>query len=216
MVPMAAVEQLSGNKCRHLRFFETPLDNRRQHRSSTGLGSEMTTKLTPGEEIPDIVLPLLGGGETKLGSPNDGSVWRIIIVYRGKHCGVCTRYLGALNAILSDLEALKVDLLGVSADTQEKAKAQMELVKPEFPVAYGLSVQQMRELGLFVSDPRSALETDAPFSEPGLFVVNGEGILQIVDIANYPFMRPDLEWLVKGIGFALNPENNYPIRGTKV
>lgn len=176
----------------------------------------MTQKLTPGTQIPAIKLPLLGGGETTLGQPSDGSVWRIIIVYRGKHCGVCTLYLGALNAILPNLAEMNVDLLAVSGDTAEKAAAQMEKVNPEFPVAYGLSVAQMKDLGLFISDPRSAQETDSPFSEPGLFVVNGEGVLQIVDIANFPFMRPDLEWLVKGVRFALNSDNNYPVRGTKV
>jgi hypothetical protein len=74
----------------------------------------------------------------------------------------------------------------------------------------------MRTLGLFISDPRSSQETDVPFAEPGLFIVNDQGVIQICDIANFPFMRPDLVWLVKGIKFALNPENDYPIRGTKL
>jgi hypothetical protein len=61
-----------------------------------------------------------------------------------------------------------------------------------FPVAYGLSPDQMRTLGLYISEPRSAQETDRPFAEPGLFVVNPEGKVQIVEISNAPFARPDL------------------------
>ena len=61
---------------------------------------------------------------------------------------------------------------------------------------------------------RSALETDKPFPEPGLYVINEKGNVQLVDIANAPFLRPSLERLVAGLGFIRNPENNYPIRGT--
>lgn len=62
-----------------------------------------------------------------------------------------------------------------------------------FPVGYDLTPDEMRQLGLFVSDPGSPEETDRPFSDPGLFVLNPPGQLQIVDISNAPFARPDLE-----------------------
>lgn len=72
----------------------------------------------------------------------------------------------------------------------------------------------MRELGLYVSDPRSAAETDRPFPEPGLFVINNEGKLQVADISNAPFARPALSSVLMGLSFIKNPDNNYPIRGT--
>ena len=43
-------------------------------------------------------------------------------------------------------------------------------------------------------------------------IVNAEGQLQIVEIANAPFVRPDLDTLLGGLGFVI--EKNYPIRGT--
>src|SRR5216683_4256925 len=58
------------------------------------------------------------------------------------------------------------------------------------PVGHSLTLDQMRALGLYVSKPRSAQETDRPFPEPGLLVVNSEGKVQIVDISNAPFARP--------------------------
>ncbi len=73
-------------------------------------------------------------------------------------------------------------------------------------------MEQMRALGLYISEPRSPQETDRPFAEPGLFVINPEGKLQIIDISNAPFARPDLATVLMGI--KLIQEKSYPIRGT--
>jgi hypothetical protein len=70
----------------------------------------------------------------------------------------------------------------------------------------------MRQLGVYISNPRSPTETDRPFSEPGLFITNPAGVLQIVDVSNAPFSRPNLQTLLAGLKFLL--DNNYPIRGT--
>ena len=70
----------------------------------------------------------------------------------------------------------------------------------------------MRRLGLYISTPRSEQETDRPFPEPGLFLVNPEGRVQIVDISNAPWARPDLNYILGGI--KVIHERNYPVRGT--
>jgi len=70
----------------------------------------------------------------------------------------------------------------------------------------------MRALGLYISEPRSPRETDRPFPEPALFVVNPQGNIQIIDISNAPFARPDLNGVLKGLKFI--QEKQYPIRGT--
>lgn len=170
--------------------------------------------LQAGDRFPALSVPRLGEGEIKLAQPKDDKDWQLVLVYRGKHCPICTRYLGELNEILSDLDALGIDVVAVSADTEDKARAQIDQVKPGFDVGYGLTVEQMQALGLYISHPRSAEETDRPFAEPGLFVINGDGRLQVVDISNAPFARPNLKSLLMGLGFIRNPENNYPIRGT--
>jgi hypothetical protein len=71
----------------------------------------------------------------------------------------------------------------------------------------------MRTLGLYLSDPRSPQETDRPFAEPGLFVVNADGKVQVIDVSNAPYSRPDLAGLLNGI--KNTREKNNPIRGTK-
>ena len=54
-------------------------------------------------------------------------------------------------------------------------------------------------------------EGDRPFAEPGVFVVNANGLLQVVDISNAPFAKPDLAGLAKGLKFIR--ENDYQVRG---
>lgn len=171
-------------------------------------------KPTAGAAFPTMIVPRLGGGDLALGKPENGHDWQMIVVYRGKHCPICTSYLKELNTLLADFNGLGVDVVAVSADPVEKAQAQMELVSPTYAVGYDLSTDQMRQLGVYISNPRSPEETDRPFSEPGLFVVNADANTQLVDISNAPFVRPELAKLVGGIGFIRNPENNYPIRGT--
>jgi len=70
----------------------------------------------------------------------------------------------------------------------------------------------MRTLGLYVSDPRSPQETDRPFAEPGLFLVNPHGNAQIIDVSNAPFARPDLQMILNGVKTII--EKSYPVRGT--
>lgn len=172
-------------------------------------------KLQAGSTFPAISVPLLKNeARVELGTPNAGYDWKLVIVYRGKHCPICTRYLQELNDVLPRLNQLGIDVIAVSADSHERAQMQMNIVKPQFPVAYSLNVEQMQQLGLYISNPRYAQETDKPFPEPGLYVINEKGNVQLVDIANAPFLRPSLERLVSGLGFIRNPENNYPIRGT--
>lgn len=159
-------------------------------------------------EIPDVSLARTGGGEVKL---RDAGKWRAIVVYRGKHCPICRTYLKALDGLLEEFKAAGVEVVAISADTQEKAETQVAEEHWRFPVGYGLTPDQMRQLGLYISAPRSPQETDRPFAEPGLFVIAPGGTIQVVDISNAPFARPELSGVLKGLKFI--QEKQYPIRG---
>ena len=171
-------------------------------------------KLLPGNSFPQISVAGIDGREMNLHEPGKPGNWRLIVVYRGAHCPLCTRYLGELNGIRQSLAELGVETVAVSADQQDVASAHMASIRPDFPVGYGLLVEQMQQLGLYVSHPRSPQEARGPFSEPGLFVVNADGALQVVDISNAPFTRPGVDSLLAGIGYIKDPKNSYPIRGT--
>ena len=138
--------------------------------------------------------------------------WRMLVVYRGRHCPICKTYLKSLDGLLDDFAAANVSIYTISADPQERAEAEAAQEGWRFPVGYDLSIDDMRRLGVYISNPRSAEETDRPFAEPAVFVVNPERRLQVVDISNAPFARPDLAGLLRGLQFI--QAKNYPVRGT--
>lgn len=169
----------------------------------------MDKKLAAGSKMPEISVPRVGGGSVDIGG--DGK-WQLAIVYRGQHCPLCMKYLTRLNELVAEGAIGDVDIAVVSADDEGQAKGVVDKLELTFPVGHSLTVDQMREMGLYISHPRSEQETDHDFPEPGLFVVNDQGTIQIIDISNAPFARPDLDGILRGIMFGR--EKGYPIRGT--
>lgn len=175
---------------------------------------KMHKSLKAGNHFPDITVPKHGGGIVKLGQPQNDLNWQMVVIYRGKHCPMCTNYLKELEGLKEKYSQAGVDILAVSADSKERAHEQINLINPTYPVGYDLNIAQMHKLGLYISNPRAEAESDRPFAEPGVFIINEEGRVQIIDISNAPFARPDFNTLLGGINFVRNPDNNYPIRGT--
>jgi len=170
------------------------------------------TKLPAGSPFPKIDVAQLGGGKLTLGTPRGDHDWQLIVVYRGLHCPICKKYLAGLQELEADFNELGVDVVTVSADPEEKARAFVQEKDLTLTMGYDLTIAQMHELGLYISDPRSPQETDRPFAEPGMFVINADGAVQIVDVSNAPFARPELESVANGIKFIR--DNDYPVRGT--
>jgi len=170
---------------------------------------ETTRKLHPGQPFQPITLSRLDGDTYTFG---DAGSWEALFIYRGKHCPRCREYLGKIQSHLEAFNSLGISVAAASGDSEIQARVTMDAVKPNFPLLFGLPESEMHRLGLYVSAPRSENETDHNFPEPALFVVNPDRELHIVDIANAPFVRPDLEALIDGIGFIM--ERRYPVRGT--
>jgi len=168
----------------------------------------MSKKISAGSAMPAISVPKLGGGALDLGG---NGTWRMVIVYRGKHCPICKRYLSGIEALQGEIDDLGLEVVAVSGDSEEQAQAVADETGVKIPVGYGLTKAQMHQLGLYVSTPRPN-ETDHEFPEPGMFVVNDQGQVQIVDISNAPFARPEIASILRGIRFI--QEKGYPIRGT--
>jgi len=172
----------------------------------------MSTKLTSGGTLPALTLPLVGGGEITLGKPAVAGNWQIVIVYRGLHCPLCKRYLQRLEELKDGFAQTKAEIVAVSGDPLNKAEAMIAERGLSFPVAYDLSVADMKTLGLYISHPRNDQETDRPFAEPATYAVNDEGKLHLIEISNTPFNRADLGELLETVEWI--QENDYPIRGT--
>ncbi len=173
-----------------------------------------TDKLHAGAEFPALPVQSRDDGVVDISKPTGTADWQMVVVYRGRHCPMCTKFLNNLATFRQRLLDIGVDIAAVSADSKEQLEDHLERLEVNFPLFFGLTAEQMQALGLYVSHPRSEQETDHNFPEPGLFVINGDGHLQVVDLSNNPFARPDLEVFVSGLEWIRSPDNNYPIRGT--
>ncbi|MEP3197156.1 MAG: redoxin domain-containing protein [Lentilitoribacter sp.] len=170
----------------------------------------MSNKPRVGEQVDVFEIETLSGnGPIKIGATKDR--WTMLVVYRGRHCPRCKRYLNKLNDMLSKWTDV-MDVVVVSADTKEKAIADRDEFGWDFELGYGLTVDRIRKLGLYVSEPLSEAETTDMFSEPGTFAIRPDGSLMLVDISNGPAARPDLDELLDGMIFNIN--NDRPVRGT--
>ncbi|MFI3256615.1 MAG: redoxin domain-containing protein [Psittacicella sp.] len=171
-------------------------------------------KIVPGSKFPDILVKTLDDRAVNLKDAQDNN-WKLVVIYRGQHCPKCTQYLNALEVLKDSFISSGIEIIAVSADSKEQLESAMkEKYKISFPIAYGLSIDNMKALGVYMSYPRSPKESDHIFSEPAIFVINSEGNVQIIDISNIPFARPDFSDLLNGINFIRDPKQNYPIRGT--
>ena len=85
----------------------------------------MVKKLAAGTPFPAVSVENLSGGEMRLGVPEGGRDWQMVVVYRGKHCPLCTRYLTQFNGMIEDFHAVGVDVVAASADPETKAAAHM-------------------------------------------------------------------------------------------
>ena len=173
-----------------------------------------SNKLHAGAVFEALPATNLDGETIDISTPTGDADWQMLVVYRGRHCPLCTRFLNNLADYRQRLLDIGVDIAAVSADSKAQLREHRSRLEVNFPLFYGLTVEQMQDLGLYISVPRSDEETDHNFAEPGLFVINSDSQVQVVDISNNPFARPDLEVFVSGLEWIRKPENNYPIRGT--
>ncbi len=171
----------------------------------------MPQTLMPDTQAPALSLPLVGGGTWTL-SEQKPDAFTMIVVYRGYHCPICKAYLGKLEGMMDDAKGYGLNVVAVSMDPQDRAeKAKQEWGLQKLPIAHGLSESDVKTWGLYLSTSIKEAET-ARFAEPGLFWVRADGSLYLIDVANMPFARPDLEILLPKAKMA--KENNYPARGT--
>jgi peroxiredoxin len=168
--------------------------------------------LVTGTPLAAVSVAQVGGGAMTLGVPAAPHAWQLIIVYRGLHCPICKTYLQKLQDLMPEFHAVGVDVITLSADSEVKAQSMVDEMGLTLPMGYGLTPAQMTQLGLYISGPRTPQEAEAPFAEPAMFVINGEGVLKMIDISNAPFLRPDLDQVLRGV--KANQVEGYPIRGT--
>jgi len=163
-----------------------------------------------GASFPALAVTLTSGQKITVGGVSDR--WHLLVVYRGKHCGRCKKYLNILEDMQTQWHEAGFDITTVSADSLTKAKEDITEFGWTFKVGHNLSEPDMRRLGVYISEPLTPDEADGRFSEPAVFCLRPDGTVQIAALSNGPSARPDLAELLDGMIFTIN--NDKPARGT--
>jgi len=163
----------------------------------------------PGSPAPELAVATLAGDYAL--SDRQPERFSMPLFFRGLHCPVCQAQLRELDRRLDDLTARGIDVIAVSGETRERtAELQRAWGLKRLPIGYGLSEEQMRAWGLFVS--RGVSEGEPPlFNEPALFLIDRGGLVYYESILSMPVGRPRLDDLLAGIDYWT--EHRYPARG---
>ncbi|MFK7945848.1 MAG: AhpC/TSA family protein, partial [Paracoccaceae bacterium] len=104
-----------------------------------------------------------------------------------------------------------VEVISISTDPADRAEqAASEWELGDMKVGYGLSLDEARALGLFVSEQIREGETKF-FAESALFMIQEDGVLWGSAINSFPFMRPTAEMILDAAG--MRKSRSYPPRG---
>lgn len=166
--------------------------------------------LKPQAKVPNLTVKTIGGPDWTL-SEQSPENFTFVFFNRGYHCPICRKYLGSIDRKLDELSALGIKAVAISSDSEERAaRSKEEWRIQNLPIGYGLSIEDARKWGLYVS---KAIKPDEPelFSEPGLFIVRPSGDLYAASIQTMPFTRPGIDELIAGFKYII--DNDYPGRG---
>ena len=166
--------------------------------------------LKPQQQVPDLTVKTVGGSDWTLSGQSPEN-FIFLFFYRGYHCPICRKYLGSIDRKLDDLTSMGIHAVAISSDTEERATRSKEEWKVQnLPIGYGLSIEEARRWGLYVS---KGIKADEPeiFNEPGLFIVRPNLELYAASIQTMPFTRPSIDELIGGFSYII--QNAYPGRG---
>ena len=174
--------------------------------------------LKPREAVPPLEVTTTEGKPWRL-AERKPEAFTLVVAYRGLHCPVCSRYVKGLADQLPAFTERGVEVIALSTDDAERAaKAKQDWQLDGLQVGHGLSIEQAREWGLYISSSRGktsiGIEEPALFAEPGLFMINADQTLYYGSVQTMPFVRPHFAELVGALDFAI--AKNYPARGEYV
>ena len=174
-----------------------------------------TGHLMPRQPVPDLSLPLTGGGRWRL-SDQKPKHFTMLAFYRGQHCSACRDYLRELQSMHSAFSKRGVTPIAISTDDAARASAsEATWGLKDLCVAYDLTLPQAREWGLYVSRGSgcSSLGIEEPpmFIEPALFLVWPDRTLYHASVQSMPFGRPCFKEMFGGVEKAI--AGDIPARG---
>lgn len=171
--------------------------------------------LMPRQPVPALSVDTVAHGRWTLADSKPAN-FTLVVVYRGLHCPICRPYLGELNRLAGEFAQRGVEVIALSSDDAGRAAQAVQHWKLDaIRVGYGLSVEDARKWGLYVSSSRgktsTGLEEPALFAEPGIFLIRPDGTLYFGTVQTMPFARPHFADILPAIDYVL--KNDYPARG---
>lgn len=180
-----------------------------------------STTVYTNEPAPELTVPTLSGDTFTLSERNP-ETFTIVVFYRGRHCPICIGQLKEIEAAFEDAKAKGMDVIAISMDTEEKARSTVAAALSEseekkdndtltFPIGYGLTEEQARNWGLYISQGRPNTSEPQVFSEPGVYAISPDNTVFFAQVQSAPFTRPNFLSLIGGLQWS--KDNNYPARG---
>lgn len=180
-----------------------------------------STTVYTNEPAPELTVPTLSGDTFTLSERNP-EAFTIVVFYRGRHCPICIGQLKEIEAAFEDAKAKGMDVIAISMDTEEKARSTVAAALSEseekkdndtltFPIGYGLTEEQARNWGLYISQGRPNTSEPQVFSEPGVYAISPDNTVFFAQVQSAPFTRPNFLSLIGGLQWS--KDNNYPARG---
>ena len=171
--------------------------------------------IKPRQPVPALEFDTVGGARWSLAEQKPQQ-FTMVVFYRGLHCPQCRRYTSELNGMIGEFDKRGVSTVITSTDGAERAaEAKEKWGLPNLTVGYGVSIDEAREWGLYVSTSRgmtsAGIEEPPLFAEPGLFLVKPDGTLYWSNISTMPFARPHFPEIAQAIDFVVS--KSYPARG---
>ena len=165
---------------------------------------------TPKHQAPTLIVPLLDGTEWSLANQQPKN-FTLIVFYRGLHCPICEKYLKQLEELIPQFEERGVNVIAISMDTEKRARlSRKNWGLEKLTLGYQLSQSKAKEWGLYISEAIKPAEPDF-FSEPGLFLVDGNQEVYYSAVNSNPWGRPYLASFVKAVDYII--QSGYPARG---
>ncbi|WP_306145985.1 peroxiredoxin-like family protein [Roseibium sp. MMSF_3412] len=171
--------------------------------------------LIPRQQVPALTVETLGSGTFDLAG-DAAEFATLVVFYRGLHCPICATYLKELGRLTPDFAEKGVKTIAISSDEKDRAQQMADKVGHEaLRFGYGLPLTVAKDWGLYVSTSRGTtsigIEEPALFSEPGVFLVKGDGSLYFASVQTMPFVRPHFQEMIGALDFV--QKNDYPARG---
>lgn len=153
----------------------------------------MARKLVQGDKLPRITLKLIDGSELSLPEQLPGR-YLALLFYRGTWCPYCQRQLTSYQDHIEGLESLGVTVLAASVDPIEPVKEMVEALGLTYPVAYGVSDEDVADL-----DPWFADDHHGHYIQPMELLVLRGGVLFGAMYASGPIGRMAVDEVLNAV-----------------